>query len=64
MNNASGVPPSRIFPPSTDEYCITGLNPLYHLNVTVMAITPSTRGIEISLPDIYPFGNRKAVAIG
>ena len=50
---------SKLLLLSDQEYSIADLNPFYHLNVTVAAITPSIRGLEIPLPLIYPFGNGK-----
>jgi len=63
MNNASAVPQSKLFMPFVNEFNITGLNPSYNLCVTVVVITPSTRGPETQLPFVYPFGNGKGVIV-
>ena len=61
MDNGSVVPRSILVPLSSNEYNITGLNPSFHLSVTIVAVTPSVTGSVIHLPSIYPFGDGKVV---
>ena len=57
LNDKSSTDQFRQFPPTANNYTITGLAPDYHLSVTMVAVTPNGEGIVSPPILIYPLGN-------